>query len=127
MRTEFLTLMFGGLMVSGCSGDMYSATSTKDGVFILNKLTGTVRQVKGDRLVELPDGQVQPPEAPSQHRPPFQAQGIPKQPFLISCISKYRDGMLLASTTRPIGRSYRAIGWLEGRWAWFVIVKLMST
>lgn len=102
MRTEFLPLFLAGLMASGCSGDFYSATSTKDGVIILNKLTGTVRQVKDDVLFDLPEGHIQPPPiSPQPHKPIFAPQGIPKQPFTIGASAKYRNAMLLKLTIEP--------------------------
>jgi hypothetical protein len=102
MRTKYLALIFGCLMISACSGDIYSATSTKDGVIILNRLTGTVRQVEGDILVELADGHIRPPPPPiPPHRPSFAAQAIPKQPFLITAISKFRNAMLLKLSIEP--------------------------
>jgi hypothetical protein len=82
--------------VSGCSNGVYSTTTASGTVVVVNRFTGAVQRVEGDKLVELhafdPESASSAPTTAPIYRPVLAAMGIPKVPIQVTGLVKYRDG-----------------------------------
>ena len=93
MRVHFwLSIVTACYVLAGCDG-LYSAIPSKEGsVIVVNRFTGTVRRVDGERIIQVQEGH----EAPTpEYKPSLTIATIPKQPILIDASVKYRDGMMI--------------------------------
>ena len=85
--------------LTGCDSGVYSATSEGDGtVVVVNRITGTILKVEGNKVVELHTTTVPPevtPPKPEDFHPVFARATIAQQPVIVSGRAKYRAGNML--------------------------------
>jgi hypothetical protein len=100
MRAQFWpSVAIACFMVAGCDSGLYSATPSKEGsVIVINRLTGTVQRVDGEKLIELRESHELPT---TEYKPSLSTATISRQPILIDANVKYRDGMMVLLHIRP--------------------------